>query len=309
MKHWTSPHRRPLPRPGARTLLMGIVNLTPDSFSDGGLHNSPDAAVAHARQLVADGADILDLGAESTRPGHAPVNAREELARLLPALRAIRDALPGVPISVDTYKADVAEEAVHAGADILNDIWGGQHGAVAGAVAGAVSPLCAVAARTGAPLILMHNRTAPVADAVFWPTFLNDLRHSLDAATAAGVAVSQLWLDPGFGFGKTPAQNLECLRHLDRVKALGFPVLLATSRKSTLGLVLGGAPPLERVEADKVAAVWGIATGADMLRLHDPGAFRKTLLVADAVKAGLAWPGSGGGVAQKLSGGGGSAGG
>jgi dihydropteroate synthase len=266
---------------------MGIVNVTPDSFSDGGLHAAPEAAAAHARQLVAEGADVLDLGAESTRPGHAPVSTTEELARLLPALHAIRAALPDTPVSVDTCKAEVAAAAVAAGADIINDIWGGLLGAEG--AEGGHSPMCAAAARTAAPLILMHNRATPAPDAVFWETFLGDMRTMLALARDAGVPDSQIWLDPGFGFGKTPAQNLECLRHLDRLAQLGFPVLLGTSRKSTLGLVLGGAPVHERLDADKAAAAWGVSHGAAMVRVHDVAAYIGVLRMADAIKSGLGW--------------------
>ncbi|MDR2863801.1 MAG: dihydropteroate synthase [Puniceicoccales bacterium] len=276
-------HRRPIPAPGARTLLMGIVNVTPDSFSDGGQYTTAQAAATHARALADAGADVLDLGAESTRPGHDAVDTATELARLLPALQAIRAVLPDIPVSVDTYKADVAQAAIEAGADIINDIWGGLHAAGNGA-----SPMCAVAARFGVPIILMHNRTHPVDDSVFWETYLDELRHSVGLARDAGVPDSQIWLDPGFGFGKTPAQNLECLRQLDRVVALGFPVLLGTSRKSTLGLVLD-APVAARQEGNTATAVWGIAHGAAMLRMHDVAATQPAVRMADAIRAGLHW--------------------
>lgn len=262
---------------------MGIVNLTPDSFSDGGKFSSSTAAVAQAQALVAAGADVLDLGAESTRPGHAPVSAEEEIARLLPALRAIRAALPEVPISVDTYKAEVAADAIAAGADILNDVWGGLHEA-----AGEISPMAQVAAQTGAPLILMHNRTEPVADAIFWETFLRELQHSVRLARAAGVPQRQIWLDPGFGFGKTPSQNLESLRALHLVVQLGFPVLLGTSRKSTLGLVLD-APVDRRQPGNLATAVWGVQQGAAMLRVHDVAEVRAAVQMADALRTGLHW--------------------
>jgi dihydropteroate synthase len=262
---------------------MGIVNVTPDSFSDGGTYVSPDAAVAHAQRLAAEGADVLDIGAESTRPGHAPVSADAEIARLLPALRAIRDALPAMPISIDTYKPAVAAAAVAAGADIINDVWGGLHDLGADGH----SPMCRLAADVGAPLILMHNRAAAAPDGVFWETFLDDTRRLVALARAAGVPDAQLWLDPGFGFGKTPTQNLEALRSLERFAALGFPVLLGTSRKSTLGIVLGGAGVHERLDADKAAVVWGVSRGAAMVRVHDVAAYRDTLRMADALRAGL----------------------
>jgi dihydropteroate synthase len=260
---------------------MGIVNLTPDSFSDGGKYDSVDAALIQARKLVEDGADVLDLGAESTRPGHALVDAKTELGRLLPALRAIREALPEVPVSIDTYKAEVAETAIRAGADIINDVWGGLHEAKDG-----FSPMGAVAARLRAPIILMHNRTTPASDEVFWQEFLGDMQRSIDLVRAAGVPDEQIWLDPGFGFGKTPAQNLESLREMRRLVELGFPVLLGTSRKSTLGLVLE-ATVGERHEGNTSTVVWGIAQGAAMVRVHDVAAIRQAVRMADAIRAGL----------------------
>ena len=274
---------------------MGIVNLTPDSFSDGGKYLAPEDAAAQALRLVSEGADVLDLGAESTRPGHAPVSAGEELARLLPGIQAIRAVLPDIPISIDSYKPEVAEASIRAGADIINDIWGGlylEHGRLAARLDSspaqeAFSPMCAAAARVKAPIILMHNRTAPAA-ADFWDEYLADLRHLIALARGAGVPDSQLWLDPGFGFGKTPVQNLECLRQLRLTKELGFPVLLGTSRKSTLGIVLN-APVHERLDADHAAATWGISQGADMIRVHDVAGHRRTLRMADAIRAGLAW--------------------
>jgi dihydropteroate synthase len=266
---------------------MGILNLTPDSFSDGGLCASPEAAVARARELAAAGADVLDLGAESTRPGHVPLTVGEELARLLPALAAVRRALPEMPLSVDTRRAEVAAEAVAAGADILNDIAGST---------------IAVAAATGAPLILMHHREQPIAAGsgggfsagadAFWGTLLDECRALVRRALDAGVAPEQLWLDPGFGFGKTPAQNLEVVRRLDRFAALGFPVLLAASRKSTIGRVLNAPLPAspERQRGTDAVTVWGIARGAAMVRVHDVAATLPVARMADALKQGLAFP-------------------
>ncbi|MDR2430612.1 MAG: dihydropteroate synthase [Puniceicoccales bacterium] len=288
MKKWTSPHGRALPSTQARTLLMGIVNVTPDSFSDGGKFLAVDAAVAQATRLAADGADVLDLGAESTRPGGATVDTTTELDRLLPALRAVREALPHMPLSVDTYKAAVAEAAIAEGADIINDVRGGLHG-LTERHSGERSPMGIVAARTGAPLVLMHNRGTPLNDAIFWKSFLEELQCSITHALEAGVAQRQLWLDPGFGFGKTPAQNLECLRKLSQVADLGLPVLLGTSRKSTLGLVLD-APVLERHEGNTATVVWGIANGAAMVRVHDIAAIRPAVRMADAIRAGLPGP-------------------
>jgi len=277
---------RPLPIPdrasaatGApRTLLMGIINTTPDSFSDGGRFIEPAAAARQARALAAAGADVLDIGAESTRPGHAPLSASEELARLLPALREIRGALPVLPLSVDTSKTEVAAAALAAGADILNDVQGGR-----------AAGYCALAARAGATLILAHNRGEPAGDDRFWDTFLGECREMAARALDAGVAPERLWLDPGFGFGKTRAQDLAVLRDLDRLVALGFPVLLGTSRKSTLGTVTGEPDPLRRQGATDATTVWGISRGAAMARVHDVAATAPVARMADAIRAGLNW--------------------
>ncbi|HIV03793.1 MAG TPA: dihydropteroate synthase [Candidatus Spyradosoma merdigallinarum] len=277
---WKSPHSRALPCVFAeRTLLMGIVNATPDSFSDGGEAFSPDAARSRAAALVSAGADIIDLGAESTRPGFAPVGAEEELRRLLPALAAIREALPDVPVSVDTYRPEVAEAAIAAGADIINDVRAigaaGESGAEGRAMA-------RVAARLGCPLIAMHNRAFP-RGADFLRDFLEDMRAGAARLLSEGVPASQLWLDPGFGFGKTPEQNLRLVAEIGKIAELGFPVLLAASRKSTLGLVLGGKPPRERAGGDAACCALGAFGGAACLRLHDVGAHRDCVRTADAI--------------------------
>lgn len=275
---WTSPHGTPLPDWRGRTLLMGVVNVTPDSFSDGGLWADPESAALRAAELHAAGADVIDVGAESTRPGATPVAEDEELRRLLPGIRAIRARLPGVPISADTYRPAVAEAAIAAGADMLNDVWGGAGDA-------SRTGLAQVAAAARCPWILMHNRARPVYGD-FWSELLGDLRAAVARAEAAGVARSQLWLDPGFGFGKDHALNLEVLSRLSRVTALGLPVLLGTSRKSTLGRVLGEADPLRRAPADAACAAWGISQGAAMIRVHDVAGIRPVVRMADALRAG-----------------------
>lgn len=261
---------------------MGIVNLTPDSFSDGGRWPSPEAAAAGAAELVEQGADILDLGAESTRPGAAAVDPATEADRLLPALRAIRERLPGTPLSVDTRNRAVAEAALAAGADILNDVQG-------------VAPpdparpsLAPLAAATGAPWILMHSR-ALGADEPVWPNVADDCARAVAAALEAGVRRDQLWLDPGFGFGKGPAQNLELAGRLSNLVRLGLPVLLGTSRKSTLGKVLGEPDPLRRGPADAACAAWGVAEGASMIRVHDVAAAVPVIRMAEALRAGRTW--------------------
>lgn len=275
---WSSPHGTPLPDWRRRTLIMGIMNLTPDSFSDGGALPGVDDALRRAEALLGDGADVLDLGAESTRPGASPVAADDELARLLPVVSALRRRFPQAALSVDTYKPNVAAAAVAAGADLVNDVEGGRFGA-----RGDESPMGAVCATARCPLILMHRRRE-ANYREFWPEMLDDLRACLRAAKAAGMAPEQLWTDPGFGFGKTPEQNLMLVRDLAKVAALGHPVLLGTSRKSTLGLVLGEPDLLRRGPGNDVTAAWGIAQGCSMIRVHDVAAIRPVVRMADALR-------------------------
>lgn len=299
MLSWQSPHGRPLPEIGRRTLLMGVLNVTPDSFSDGGQLHSVQEVVDRAGEMLADGVDVLDVGGESTRPGSAVVSATEEMARVLPALEALRKALPDAPVSIDTYKAEVAEAAIGAGADIINDIWGAMHGLTAeeragwrargeGRAAGdglAPTPMAQVAARRRCPIILMHNRPdRHYGD--FWADVLGDLRASVAVARAAGAADRQIWTDPGFGFAKGPGQNLEVLRALHRIVALGFPVLVGTSRKSTLGKVLGTTVD-DRIEAGGATIAWAVQQGAAMVRVHDVREMARFARMADAIKAGL----------------------
>jgi dihydropteroate synthase len=263
---------------GERTLVMGILNATPDSFSGDGLLAGPDdavsAAVATGRQMVADGADLLDVGGESTRPGHAPVDAAEERRRVVPVVAALRAALPGTPISIDTTKPEVAEAALAAGASLVNDVWG----------VGPDEDLVRIAAAHRVPLVVMHNRAEPrygdlVAEVVA------DLRAALDRAVRLGVARDRLIVDPGFGFGKTPEQNLTLVRELGALRVLGRPILLGTSRKSTLGRVLD-LPVDERLEATIATTALGIAAGADIVRVHDVRANVRAARVADAIIRG-----------------------
>jgi dihydropteroate synthase len=271
---------------GSRTFVMGIVNVTPDSFSGDGLL-APDTdvstesaraietAVAQARRMVDEGADILDVGGESTRPGHSPVTLEEELARVVPVVAAICAALPNVPVSVDTSKPHVAEAALSAGAALLNDVWGSSPS----------SEMARIAAAHGVPLVVMHNRARAVyADVV--AEIITDLRAALDRAVAAGVPDGNLIVDPGFGFGKTPEHNLAVLRDLARLHVLGRPVLLGTSRKSTIGLILGGAPPEDRLEGTIATTALGIAAGAHIVRVHDVIANVRAARVCDAVLHG-----------------------
>jgi dihydropteroate synthase len=259
---------------GERTYLMGILNVTPDSFSGDGLLASSapvEAAVAQARRMIAEGADLLDIGGESTRPGHTPVGLEEELERVIPVIRAVREALPEAVISIDTTKSEVAEAALEAGASLINDIWG-------------VAPrqdLARVAALRQVPLIVMHNRREARYDDVVREV-VSDLQAALEGAVAAGVERDQLIVDPGIGFGKTAEHNLLLLRELAALRELGRPILLGTSRKSTIGRILD-LPPEERLEGTLATTALGIAAGADIIRVHDVEANRRAALVADAI--------------------------
>ncbi|MGG1550396.1 dihydropteroate synthase [Paenibacillus ferrarius] len=255
---------------GDRTIIMGILNITPDSFSDGGSYLDLDKAVQRARQMVAEGADILDIGGESTRPGAAKVTQDEELERVIPVIEAIRREVD-VPISIDTYKAGVADAALAAGAHIINDVWGGL----------ADSRMAAVAQRHDCPFILTHNRH-DMAYTDFLPDVLADLQHMIDQATAAGVKPERIILDPGIGFAKTYEQNLYFMNHLRPLIDLGYPVLLGTSRKSVIGLTLG-LPPEERLEGTAATVALGIAQGCGIVRVHDVQAMKRLAVMTDAI--------------------------
>ena len=264
---------------GERTFVMGIVNVTPDSFSGDGLltGHSADvvaAAVAQSRTMAAEGADLLDVGGESTRPGHLEVAEDEELRRVVPVIAAIRQALPEMPISVDTTKPAVAEAALAAGADLINDVW-------------AVAPddsLARVAAAHAAPLVLMHNRAEPRYEDLL-AEVIADLGAAIERAVGAGVAREQLIVDPGFGFGKTPDHNVAILAALGELRVLGRPILLGTSRKSTLGRILD-LPADQRLEATLATTALGIAAGADVVRVHDVRANVRVARTADAIIRG-----------------------
>lgn len=235
---------------------MGILNVTPDSFSDGGKYSFLENAVAHARKMAQEGADIIDVGGESTRPGHKQISVEEEIARVVPAIKAIKEELD-IVLSIDTYKSAVAEAAVAAGADIINDIWGAKYDP---AIAG-------VAAKHRVPIILMHNR-ADTSYTDFWNEVKHDMEESISIALKAGVAKKQIWLDPGIGFGKNTLQNIEMMQLLDRFVGLGYPVLLGTSRKSLIGKVLG-VPVSERLEGSLATVCYGAGKGCSIVRVHD----------------------------------------
>ena len=261
---------------GTRTFVMGILNVTPDSFSGDGLVARDEggtvaAAVAQARSMAADGADILDIGGESTRPGHAPVGEAEEQSRVVPVVAAVRAALPQMPLSIDTTKPAVAAAAIDAGADLVNDVWG-------------VAPddsLSRLVAERGVPIVLMHNRAEARYDDLI-PEIIADLEAAIDRALTAGVPRQDILVDPGFGFGKTAEHNLALLRDLARLQVLGRPILLGTSRKSTLGMILD-LPADQRVEATLATTVIGIAAGVDIVRVHDVQANVRAARMADAV--------------------------
>lgn len=269
---------------GLRTYVMGILNVTPDSFSGDGLlaraggGSALELAVAEARRLVEEGADILDVGGESTRPGHAPVSTDEEIRRVVPVLAALRSALPDTPLSVDTTKAAVAEAALDAGADLVNDVWGCRRD----------DRLLRLVAERNVPIVLMHNR-AEARYTNLLAEVVAELAEAIERTVAAGVDPDAIIVDPGFGFGKTPAHNLALLRRLDLFALLGRPVLLGTSRKSTLGRVLD-LPPEERLEATLATTALAIAAGVDIVRVHDVAANVRVARMSDAIVRGLPPP-------------------
>ena len=282
---------------GSRTYVMGILNVTPDSFSgDGLLPPSPEIgrgaggegpALEQARTFLAANCDILDVGGESTRPGSQPVDAAAEKERVIPVIEAIVREFSDALISIDTYKADVAEAALTAGARIVNDVWGLR----------ADPDLARVAAKFGVPVILMHNRSNPASVEVKaqlgnayvgseYENLIEDVKRELMASVAiarkAGISDERILLDPGLGFGKTVEHNLELIRRLDEIRALGFPVLLGPSRKSFIGYTLG-LPPDQRVEGTAAAVAVGITRGADIVRVHDVTQISRVVKMTDAI--------------------------
>jgi dihydropteroate synthase len=258
---------------GRRTYVMGIINVSPDSFSGDGLGSDIHAIVEKAQRFQEEGADFLDVGAESTRPGSTPITAEEELGLLAPALEAVA-TVARVPVSVDTYKASVARRAVAAGASIINDVWGLK----------ADPSLARVAAETGAPLILMHNQQTRQYGQLL-PDIFDSLKRSVEVATQAGVSPDDIVLDPGIGFGKTPDHNLEILKRLEEFSSLGHPIVVGTSRKSTIGFILD-LPVDQRVEGTASTVALSIAGGADIVRVHDVREMVRVCRMSDAIVRG-----------------------
>ena len=262
---------------GERTYVMGIINVTPDSFSGDGLGTDVDAALAHALRFQDEGADILDVGGESTRPGHAPVDEDEELRRVIPLIERLAGSAT-TPISVDTYKASVARRALAAGATMVNDIWGLRRD----------PEMAGVVAEAGVPVVVMHNQEAPIYKDVV-ADVMAILRESLRRAEAAGIPREWVIVDPGIGFAKRPEHSLELLRRLGELRALGCPVLVGTSRKSSIGAVLG-LPVEERLEGTAATVAIAIANGADIVRVHDVKAMVRVARMSDAIVRGWSPP-------------------
>lgn len=252
------------------TYIMGILNVTPDSFSDGGKWNDEDAALKHAEEMIEEGADIIDIGGESTRPGYTLLSDEEEIARVVPVIQAVKSRFD-VPVSVDTYKSHVARAALEAGADLVNDIWGLKYDQeLAGAIAEYEAPCC-----------LMHNRReADYQD--FMEDMLQDLRETISIAKKAGIPDQNIILDPGVGFGKTYENNLEAINRLERMHELGYPILLGTSRKSVIGLTLD-LPASERLEGTLATTVMGVMKKAAFVRVHDIRANARIIKMTEAI--------------------------
>ena len=253
-----------------RCYIMGILNVTPDSFSDGGKFNNMDSALKHAEEMIRDGADIIDIGGESTRPGHQVITDEEEIARVTPVIEAVKRNFD-IPVSIDTYKSAVAEAALQAGADLVNDIWGFRHD----------EKVAQVTAEYGAACCLMHNRHEPVYND-FLQDVADDMKECLRIAKNAGIPDDKIILDPGVGFGKTFEHNLMITNHFDVLLKLGYPVLLGISRKSMIGLALD-LPVDERVEGTLATSVIGVMKGCSFVRVHDIKENRRAIQMTEAI--------------------------
>ena len=253
-----------------RTYIMGILNVTPDSFSDGGKFNQMDAALYHAEEMIRDGADIVDVGGESTRPGHTVISDDEEISRVAPVIEAIKSRFD-IPVSIDTYKGKVTEAALKAGADLVNDIWGFKHD----------RRVAELTAQYGVACCLMHNRSEPT-----YQDYLNDvvadLKECVRIAKDVGISDDKIILDPGVGFGKTYQMNLEIINHVDVLHSLGFPILLGTSRKSVIGQTLN-LPTDQRVEGTLATTVVGVLKGCAFVRVHDIKENKRVIQMTEAI--------------------------
>lgn len=256
-----------------KTLIMGILNVTPDSFSDGGNYTHIEKAVHHALEMVEQGADIIDVGGESTRPGYVQISVEEEINRVVPVIQALTKSVH-VPISIDTYKAEVAKQAILAGAHIINDIWGAK----------ADPNMAAVAAELQVPIVLMHNRNDRNYSDFFIRDVFNDLFESIALVKQAGVKDDMIILDPGIGFARDLEENLETMRNLDKIVSLGYPVLLGTSRKSLIGNVMN-LPTSERMEGTGATVCYGIQKGCQIVRVHDVKEMARMAKMMDALLA------------------------
>ena len=253
-----------------KTYIMGILNVTPDSFSDGGKYNHLDAALFHTEEMLRDEADIIDIGGESTRPGHTVITDEEEIARVTPVIQAVKSRFD-VPVSIDTYKGKVTEAALQAGADLVNDIWGFKHD----------KKVADLTAKYGAACCLMHNRHEAVYEN-FLDDMVRDMEECVRIAREAGVGDDRIILDPGVGFGKTYEMNLEAIHHVDVLHRLGFPILLGTSRKSVIGLTLN-LPADQRVEGTMVTTVIGVMKGCAFVRVHDIKENKRAIQMTEAI--------------------------
>ena len=252
------------------TYIMGILNVTPDSFSDGGRWNDRDKALKHALEMTREGAAVLDIGGESTRPGHQKISEEEEIARTAPVIEAVKRET-GLPVSVDTYKAKVAEAAIQAGADLVNDIWGLKYD----------PRMAGLIARTGTACCLMHNKEK-AEYGNFYEDMLRETAECVELAKAAGIADSKIILDPGIGFGKTYEMNLETIHFLERFQRLHYPILLGTSRKSVIGLALDLRAD-QREEGTLVTTVMAVMKGCSFVRVHDVKANRRAIQMTEAI--------------------------
>jgi len=252
------------------TFIMGILNVTPDSFSDGGKFNSIDAAIEQAKRMVADGAKIIDIGGESTRPGYTRISDEEEIERIVPVIKRLKEEVPAI-ISVDTYKSAVARAAIEAGAHMINDIWGAK----------ADPEIAKIAAELNVPIILMHNREEQTYSNYF-EEYMEDLNESINIAKNAGIPDEHIILDPGIGFVKNLQQSIETMQRLDELVALGYPVLLATSRKRMIGTILN-LPVEERVEGTAATCAFGVQKGCHIVRVHDVKEVARTVKMIDAL--------------------------